>query len=489
MHDIELIDVTLRDAHQSLWSTRMTNAMIAPSLDTLDRIGYATIDLVGGAVFDVCVRYLKENPWERMRMATARLRTPANVWLRGQSLFTFEMFPDDVVDATVRHIAACGIRRITTYDALNDIRNVEVTVRAGLDAGLGVTGAIAFTMSPVHTDDFYEARASELLGLGIDRLCIKDPSGLLRPERIGTLAPRLVALAGRIPVELHSHCLSGLAPLVYAVAMHHGVHYFHTAVAPLANGASLPAAEDLLGEAHAQGLRTPIDEARLREASDYFRWVALREDKPIGERARYDPALYEHQVPGGMISNLRTQLAMVGVEHRLQEVLHEVAEVRKDLGYPIMVSPFAQFLITQATLNVVQGKRYATVPDELKKYALGYYGRPAAPIAPDFAALAAGHADPIEQRPGAVLPPALPGLRRARGPFSDDDALLLAAYYDDTLVRDVTSPPARAAAEVTFSTTPMDELVGYLSRSPDIADARIRWRGIDMNVSREARVP
>ena len=488
MHDIDLIDVTLRDAHQSLWSTRMTNAMIAPCLDTIDRVGYATIDLVGGAVFDVCVRYLKENPWQRMRMATARLRTPANVWLRGQSLFTFEMFPDDVVTATVHHIAACGIRRITTYDALNDIRNVEVTVRAGREAGLGVTGAIAFTMSPVHTDEFYEARASELLGLGVDRLCIKDPSGLLRPERIATLAPRLVALAGRIPVELHSHCLSGLAPLVYAEALRHGVRYFHTAVAPLANGASLPAAEDLLAKAHAQGLRTRIDEEQLREASDYFRWIALREDKPIGQRARYDPALYEHQVPGGMISNLRTQLAMAGIEHRLHEVLHEVAEVRKDLGYPIMVSPFAQFLITQATLNVVQGKRYATVPDELKKYALGYYGHPAAPIARDFAALAAGHADPIKQRPGAVLPPALPRLRQSRGPFADDDALLLAAYYDDRLVRDVLASQERAASAVAFSTSPLDELVSYLSRNPEIADARIRWRGTDMGVSRGSRI-
>ena len=486
MHDIELIDVTLRDAHQSLWSTRMTNAMIAPCLDTLDRIGYATIDLVGGAVFDVCVRYLMENPWQRMRMAAARLRTPTNVWLRGQSLFTFEMFTDDVVDATVRHIAACGMGRITTYDALNDIRNVEVTVQSGRDCGLGVTGAVVYTISPVHTDEYYEARALELLALGVDRLCIKDPSGLLKPDRIRTLAPRLVSVAGKVPVELHSHCLSGLGPLVYAEALQLGVRYFHTAVAPLANGASLPAAEDLLEAADACEIDTRIHRRRLREVSDYFRWIAAKEDKPVGRRAKYDPALYEHQVPGGMISNLRTQLAMAGIEGRLAEVLREVAEVRKDLGYPIMVSPFAQFLITQATLNVVQGKRYATVPDELKKYALGYYGRPAAPIAPQFAALAVGHAKPIAERPGAVLPPALPRLRRDRGPFADDDALLLAAYYDDKLVKAVLSPSADDRASVRFSTTPLVELLNYLSRSRDIDGVRIRWRGVDIAASAAA---
>jgi oxaloacetate decarboxylase alpha subunit len=357
MSEINLIDVTLRDAHQSLWSTRMTNAMIAPALSLLEQVGFHTIDICGGAVFDVCVRYLRENPWQRLRMITGVLhRTSTNVWIRGQSLFTFELFPDDVVAETVRHIAACGVRNITTYDALNDVRNVETSVRAGHAAGLSVTGAIVYTFSPVHTDSYYRERAKELLALNVDRLCIKDPSGLLTPERIRNLAPVMLEVAGKVPVELHSHCLSTLAPQVYCDALDRGIRYFHTAVSPLANGASLPAAEDLIREAHRRQHTIPVDASRLKEMADYFTWVALSHDKPLGRPARYDPALYEHQVPGGMISNLKAQLESAKLGRHLHKVLEEVSRVRQDLGYPIMVSPFAQFLITQATLNVVQGE-------------------------------------------------------------------------------------------------------------------------------------
>lgn len=481
MSQINLIDVTLRDAHQSLWSTRMTNAMIAPWLSSLDQVGFHTIDIVGGAVFDVCVRYLLENPWQRMRMITERVqRTPTNVWLRGQSLFTFELFPDDVVTATVKHIAACGVRNITTYDALNDIRNVETTAKAGRSAGLSVTGAVVYTFSPVHTDAYYRERAKELLALKVDRLCIKDPSGLLTPERIKTLAPVMLEVAGKVPVELHSHCLSGLAPQVYSDALDLGIKYFHTAVSPLANGASLPAAEHVVAEARQRQHTLAVDEARLRDMAEYFTWVALSEDKPLGRPAKYDPALYEHQVPGGMISNLKAQLAMAKLEHRLDEVLEEVGRVRRDLGYPIMVSPFAQFLVTQATLNVVQGERYRTIPDEIRKYALGYYGRPAAPIAPDFLDRATKGAAPVTARPADFLEPALPRIRNERGPIRDDDHLLLAAYYDDKLVEPVLPGHHNASRALRFATSPLLELLDYVARSKEIRHARIKVRDLEL---------
>jgi oxaloacetate decarboxylase (Na+ extruding) subunit alpha len=480
MSEINLIDVTLRDGHQSLWSTRMTNAMIAPWLSSLDRVGFHTIDIVGGAVFDVCVRYLLENPWQRMRMITERVRkTPANVWLRGQSLFTFELFSDDVVTESVRHIAACGVRNITTYDALNDIRNVETTVKAGHGAGLGVTGAIAYTLSPVHTDEYYRARAKELLALKVNRLCIKDPSGLLTPERIKTLAPVILAAAGAVPVELHSHCLSSLAPQVYSDALDLGIKFFHAAVTPLANGASLPPAENFVRQARARGHTLAVDEASLKEMADYFTWVAVAEDKPLGRVLDYDPALYQHQVPGGMISNLKAQLASAKLEHRLDEVLDEVSRVREDLGYPIMVSPFAQFLITQATLNVVQGERYRTIPDELRKYALGYYGRPAAPMAPDFFDRATGGAEPVTQRPADYLEPTLPRLRNARGPFRDNDHLLLAAYYDDELI-DPLLPARDIARSLRFVTSPLLELLDYVARDKQIRHARVKVGDLEL---------
>jgi oxaloacetate decarboxylase alpha subunit len=484
MKQINLIDVTLRDAHQSLWSTRMTNAMIAPWLSSLDQVGFHTIDIVGGAVFDVCVRYLQENPWQRMRMITEKLgHTPTNVWLRGQSLFTFELFPDDVVEATVRHIAACGVRHITTYDALNDIRNVEVTVKAGLSAGLGVTGALVYTFSPVHTDEYYRARAKELMALKVNRICIKDPSGLLTPDRIKTLAPVIMEVAGDIPVELHSHCLSGLAPQVYSDALDCGIQYFHTAVSPLANGASLPDAAHVLREARARGDTVSVNDDKLSEMADYFTWVALAEDKPLGKPVEYDPSIYEHQIPGGMISNLKSQLQMANLEDRLGDVFAEVGRVREDLGYPIMVSPFAQFLVTQATLNVVQGERYRTIPDEIRKYALGHYGRPVAPMAPEFVDRATGGVAPVKGRAADFLEPGLPRLRSERGPFRDDDHLLLAAYYGDALIDALFAAETHKTDAPRFITTPLLEMLNYITRNKDIRSARIKIRDFELSVS------
>jgi oxaloacetate decarboxylase (Na+ extruding) subunit alpha len=484
MKQINLIDVTLRDGHQSLWSTRMTNAMIAPWLSSLDQVGFHTVDIVGGAVFDVCVRYLHENPWQRMRMITEKLRhTPTNVWLRGQSLFTFELFPDDVVEATVRHIAACGVRHITTYDALNDIRNVAVTVKAGRSAGLGVTGALVYTFSPVHTDEYYRERAKELMVLKVHRICIKDPSGLLTPDRIKTLAPVIMEVAGDIPVELHSHCLSGLAPQVYSDALDCGIQYFHTAVSPLANGASLPDAAHVIRAARARDRSVSVNDSKLGDMADYFTWVALAEDKPLGKPVDYDPSIYQHQVPGGMISNLKSQLQMAKLEDRLADVLVEVGRVREDLGYPIMVSPFAQFLVTQATLNVIQGERYRTIPDEIHKYALGYYGRAAAPMAQDFVDRATGGAAPVTARAADFLAPGIPRLRSERGPFRDDDHLLLAAYYGDALIDAVFVAENHRVNAPRFVTTPVLEMLDYVTRDKDIRSARIKIRDFELMVS------
>jgi pyruvate/oxaloacetate carboxyltransferase len=488
MAQINLIDVTMRDAHQCLWATRMTNAMIAPVLDLADEVGFHTIDLVGGAVFDVCVRYLQENPWARMRMAAQRLkRTPINVWMRGASLFTFEYFPRDVVELTIRHLAANGVRHLTTYDALNDNRNLAGSVRAARAAGIGITGAVVYTLSPVHTDAYFQARARELVALGVDRICLKDPSGLLTPERVRTLAPAVLAAAPGVPLELHSHCLSGLAPQVYCDALAAGVTFFHTAVRPLANGASLPPAEDFNATAGSYGCRTGIDAKRLEEMSAYFEWVARREGKPTGKPLRLDPRMYEHQVPGGMISNLRTQLRAASIEARLDDILAEVARVREDLGYPIMVSPFAQFLITQATLNVVQGERYRTIPDELRKYALGHYGRHAGALAPEFLERATRGERAVEDAPADLVPPALPRLRAQRGARADDDEILLAAYYDDSLVRPVLARSADALSGLRFRTTPLAELVHYLARHADIERVRVAISGVDVPLGGAAR--
>ena len=475
-----LIDVTLRDAHQCLWSTRMTTPMMTPILSTIDKVGYAYINILGGAVFDVQVRYLHENPWERIGVLCEHLRTPCDGLTRGQSLYTFELFPDDLVELNSKVLARRGLKVLTVYDALNDMRNIESSVRSAHECGMQVNAMIVYALSPVHTDAYFVERTLELVALRADFISIKDPTGLLTPERAETLFPMVARAAGSIPLQLHTHCQSALAPQVHEVAMRSGFRFGHTAAEPLANGASLPAAEEIDDRARALGFSTGIDRAALAGVSGYFTCLAEREDKPLGKVAVCDPALYEHQVPGGMISNLRSQLATMRMEHRMSEILEEAARVRKDLGYPILVSPFAQYIITQSVLNVVQGERYRTIPDEIRKYAMGFYGRLAAPPAAEFLEKAKICTDDISsERAGAKLEPALPKLRKELGASASDEDLLLAAFYDRTLLE----PLSAARTPYRFSTTPLLELVRYVESRRDVRHARIRTSGAEISLS------
>ena len=476
----EFVDVTLRDAHQCLWGTRMTTAMMTPILSEIDRAGYSVVNILGGAVFDVCVRYLHENPWDRIKLLCERLSTPCDALTRGQSLYTFELFPDDVVALNAQHLARLGVKVFTVYDALNDNRNLESSARAGREAGMKINGWMTYTLSPVHTDAYYVERTRELIALGCDYLCIKDPTGLLTPERGATLFPAVVKAAGQVPVQLHSHCQSALAPKVYEEAIKASFQAGYTASEPLANGASLPATEEIGAIARRLGYAVSLDDDVLKGIAGYFRWLCVREGKPCGEVAQYDPALYEHQIPGGMISNLRYLLQTMKLEHRLPEILEEIAQVRKDLGYPIVVSPFAQYLVTQATINVVQGERYKTIPDEIRKYARGYYGRVAAPMAPEFLErLNLKSSELVTERPGEHIEPWLPRLRKELGPGAGDGDLLLAAFYDKALL----APLRRPRPEYRFKTSPLHELVAWMGERRDIQHARIRFAGTEMTFS------
>lgn len=477
---MRFVDVTLRDAHQCLWSTRMTTPMMAPILGTLDRVGYDVINVLGGAVFDVCVRYLHENPWRRVQYLCERLHTPIDALTRGQSLYTFELFPDDVVELNSHVLARLGVNILTVYDALNDNRNLESSVRSGKAAGMKVNGWMTYTLSPIHDDAYYCERARELLQLGVDFMCVKDPTGLLTPERGRTLFPALVRVAKGTPLQLHSHCQSALAPEVYEIAMRCGFEYAYTALEPLGNGASLPTTQDIHRRAHALGMKTQLDVQAMTEASRYFEWLTLREGKPRGEIARYDPALYEHQVPGGMISNLRSQLEAMRMGERMPEILEEVAHVRRDLGYPILVSPFAQFIVTQAVLNVVQGERYKTIPDEVRKYACGYYGRLAAEPSAEFLERAKIRPEQrVTERPAEHIAPWIPGLRKRLGVGISDEDLLLHAFYDEKLLAPLRDP----VSECRPTTTPLQELVKWLMEKRDIQRARIKFAGTEINIA------
>ena len=474
------IDVTLRDAHQCLWATRMTTGMMTPILSRIDNVGYSYINILGGAVFDVCVRYLHENPWRRIKLLSEHLQTPTDGLTRGQSLYTFELFPDDIVTLNAQRLAANGITMFTIYDALNDTRNLESSARAAREVGLQINAWTVYTLSPVHTDAYYEERVRELIALGAHHVGIKDATGLLTPQRARTLFPAVKRAAGRIPLQLHSHCQSGLAPEVYSEAIMAGFEFLQTASRPLANGASLPATEEINERAARLGLRTGLNEDELAAVAGYFTWLAQREGKPTGEVAQYDPALYEHQIPGGMISNLRSQLQTLGIEHRLPEILEEAARVRADLGYPIVVSPFAQYVVTQAVLNVVQGERYKTIPDEVRKYATGYYGRLAAPLAPEFAERAKlKPGEIVSERAADHIPPWIPRLRSELGAHADDEDLLLAAFYDRKLL----APLKKSTPDYYYRTSPLHELVRYLSKRKDLERVHLRFAGTEMTLA------
>ena len=431
---VNLIDLTMRDAHQCLWATRMTTAMMKDIAPVLDRSGFEALDLVGGAVFDVCVRYLREDPWERMRILSSWVReTPLIIHTRGQSLFTFEFFADDVVELAAERFAANGMRYHTPYDAINDIRNLEIPIRAAKQHGLRTIGGLVYTVSPVHTDEFYAEKAKQLIKLDVDGVYIKDPSGLLRPDRVPTLVPALKNAIGDLPLQLHSHCLSGLAPYTSLLAVDYGVDVVHTATSTLANGASHPPTELFVRNCRRRGYEVDVNLEQIEQVADKLAYLAKTENKPVGEVAEYDEFHYHHQMPGGMISNLRYQLGTLGIEDRLQEILEEAGQVRADLGYPIVVSPFAQYIITQSVLNVMGrdrgNERYDTVPDEVRLYVQGGYGEVVGEINPNLYDKITRGAEPILERPGVNVPPALERLRRTRGPFASDDDLLLAAFY------------------------------------------------------------
>lgn len=464
---IRLVDVTLRDAHQCLWATRMTTGMMREVAPLLDRAGFEAIDLVGGAVFDVCVRYLREDPWERMRILNSWVtETPLIIHTRGQSLFTFEFFPDDVVALAAERFAANGMRYHTPYDALNDMRNLEIPVREARRHGLYVVGGLVYTVSPVHDDAYYARKARELVALGVDAVFLKDASGLLRPERIATLAPAIKAAIGGRPLHLHTHCNSGLAPYVVLQAVEHGVDVVHTATSTLAHGVSHSPTEGVTRNLRRRGHDVAIDLGPVEEAAERLAFIAAMEGKPVGRPLEYDEFHFHHQCAGGMVSNLAFQLETMGLQHRLDEILEEAGQVRIDLGYPIVVSPFAQYIVTQAVLNVMgrdQGRpRYETCPDEVRLYVRGGYGEVAGEIALDLYDRIARGAPPITERPGALVPPALERLRRERGPFASDDDLLLAAFYAEPQYRAL-KDAGPIVTDYTLRGTPLLTLVKGLS--------------------------
>ena len=430
MSEIKIIDTTLRDAHQCLWATRMTTAMMLPVADAMDRTGYEAIDLMSAIQFDVCVRYLKEDPWQRLRLMSERVtRTKMQSAMRSKSLLSFDVQPDDVNYLWLECLAKNGIRRVRAIDALSDLDNIVGILRKVKELGMESVGSVVFCQSPVHTDEFFARKTAELIARAdIDVMMIKDPGGLLTPDRIRTLVPAMLKVTGKVPLELHSHCMTGLAPLVYLEGVKLGVTQIQTSTAPLANGPAQPATQTVARNLRSMGYTIDIDDRLVDEVGAHFRAVAEQEHLPLGVPMEYDQFHYEHQLPGGMLTNMKFQLAQAGLGHKFGAVLEETARVFTDLGWPAMVTPFSQLVGTQAVLNVMQGERYKTVPDEVKKYALGYYGKPLAPVAPDVLDRIVANGSPRIALTPQPLAPAVPAMRKKYPGVSDEERLLRHLY-------------------------------------------------------------
>jgi oxaloacetate decarboxylase alpha subunit len=428
--EITIIDTTLRDAHQSIWATRMRTDHMLSMIDEFDAAGFGQVDLMAPIQFDVAVRYLKEDPWERVREVSRNLpNSKVRALIRSRNLASFDFLPYDVIDAWVDRLYANGVRVIGAFDGLNDVGNISRALIRAKELGAETFGAVSFCESPVHTDELFVEKAKELIETtGVDAIMLKDAGGLLTPERVRTLVPALKAVIGDRSLEVHTHSLTGLAPLVCLEAVEAGADAIHTSVAPLSSGNGQPSTQSVVRDLRALGYVVNVDDDRIDAISDRIRQIAEDEDKPLGEPVEYNGLHYMHQTPGGMLSNFRSQLETAGLSDRYDELLHEVARVREELAYPIMITPFAQFVGTQAVMNVMAGERYDVVPNEIKKYVLGYYGTLLAPVDPALREkIIANGASDIPLTP-TEPEPMLPSLQE-RYPDEDLDTWLLRAQF------------------------------------------------------------
>jgi pyruvate carboxylase subunit B len=430
---VGITETVLRDAHQSLAATRMRTADMLPILDKLDAMGFYSLDAWGGATFDTMIRFLNEDPWERLRKLKKGLpNTPVQMLLRGQNLVGYRNYPDDVTEAFTKLAAKNGLDLFRVFDALNDIRNLEVPLAAAKATGKHVQGCICYTTSPVHTNEKFVEFTMELIERGCDSICIKDMAGLISPKECYELVKAIKSKV-KVPVVIHSHCTSGMAPLAYFAGVEAGADVLDTAISPWGWGTSQPPTEPMIASLQGGAYETGLDLSSLVDIGYYFLGVRQKYDSlisPVMEKP--DVSVLLHQVPGGMLSNLHSQLKEQNALDRYQEVLAEVPKVRKELGYPPLVTPSSQVVGTQAIFNVLMGKRYGRVSQEVKDYCLGLYGRPPAPIDPEILKKVIGKEQPISVRPADLLAPALEKLRQEADeiglPDTDEDVMTYALF-------------------------------------------------------------
>lgn len=431
MAAIKIMDTVLRDGHQSLLATRMRTEDMLPIAEALDEVGYHSLEVWGGATYDTALRFLKEDPWERLRLLRGRLKkTKTQMLLRGQNVLGYRHYADDVVERFCELSVENGMDIFRIFDAVNDTRNMETAFRAVKKAGGHVQGTICYTISPVFTADTAVEMAKELEQMGADSLCLKDMAGLLGPFECGELIARIKA-ASSLPLALHSHCTSGQADMAYMKAIEAGVDILDTAISSFCHGTSHPPTESVVAALNHSDRSTGLNLELLAEIADYFTEVRHKYAGFESNIFGVDAAVLLHQMPGGMISNMVSQLREQNAVQRLPEVLEEMPRVRSDLGYPPLVTPTSQIVGAQAVLNVLMGERYKIVSNEVRQYLAGMYGRPPAPINEEVQRKVLGKRQPVTDRPADHIAPEMEKAREesaAIGGTNDEDALSYALF-------------------------------------------------------------
>lgn len=440
MSQVKITETVLRDSHQSLIATRMTTEEMLPILEKMDKVGYHSLEAWGGATFDSCMRFLNEDPWERLRKIRAKVKnTKLQMLFRGQNILGYRHYSDDVVEYFVQKSIANGIDIIRIFDALNDPRNLETAIRATIKEGGHVQAAVSYTTGPVYTTEYYTNYAKTLEGMGANSICIKDMAGLLKPYDAYELVKAMKETV-KIPIQLHTHYTSGLASMTLLKAIEAGVDIVDTAISPMAMGTSQPPTESIVATLAGTQYDTGITLEKLDEITKYFtplREKYLSEGLLNTKALKVDVNALIYQVPGGMLSNLMSQLKQAGKEDKLTEVLEEVPRVRADVGYPPLVTPSSQIVGTQAVFNVLNGERYKMVTKEFKGVVRGEYGKTPVEIDPEFVKKIIGDEQRITHRPADDLKPELDELRAKlpAGYLEQEEDILSYALFEQVALK------------------------------------------------------
>lgn len=430
---IRFMETVLRDGQQSQIATRMPTEDMLPILKTLDEAGYYSLEMWGGATFDSCIRFLNEDPWERLRSIRKEIKnTKLQMLLRGQNLLGYKNYADDVVREFVEKSIKNGIDIIRVFDALNDTRNLSTSIVAAKEAGGHCQTAISYTTSDIHTVDYFVNLAKEMADLGADSICIKDMAGVLTPQTGFELVSRIKDRID-LPLEVHTHATSGISEMTYLKVAEAGADIIDTAISSFSSGTSQPATESMALALEEKGFDTGLEMGKVSEIADYFNPIRdrFREEGILNPKVKdIEPKTLIYQVPGGMLSNLLSQLTEQGMQDKYEEVLSEVPKVRADLGYPPLVTPLSQMVGTQALMNVISKERYKLVPSEIKDYVRGLYGRPPAPIEETVKEKIIGDDAVISVRPADLIPPQLPQFHEEIKEYaqSEEDVLMYALF-------------------------------------------------------------